>query len=77
VRRAVVIFPLRVTQTKRLFNCVKDTLSAVVYGTVVMAALQGALTGVPFWIPGLRRLFLGRLSLAYVHSLGTSTSRDC
>jgi hypothetical protein len=49
----------------------------VIYGALVMAALQRALTGVAFWILGLRRLFFGRLSLAYVHSLGTSTSRDC
>lgn len=53
MRRAVVIFPLRIIQTKRLVTCVKDTLSAVVYGTLVMAALQGALTGIAFWILGL------------------------
>src|SRR5579864_8411976 len=53
MRRAVVIFPLRIIQTKRLVTCVRDTLSAVVYGTLVMAALQGALTGIAFWILGL------------------------
>jgi hypothetical protein len=44
----------------------------VVYGTLVMAALQRAFTGVAFWILGLRRLFFGRLSLAYVHSFQSS-----
>lgn len=53
MRRAVVIFPLPIVQTKRLITCVKDTLSAVVYGSLVMAALQGALTGIAFWILGL------------------------
>lgn len=53
MRRAVVIFPLRIAQTKRLVTCVKDTLYAVVYGTLVMAAIQGTLTGLAFWILGL------------------------
>ncbi len=53
MRRAVVILPLRATQTTRLMACVKDTLSAVFYGTLFMAALQGALTGLAFWILGL------------------------
>jgi len=53
MRRAIVVFPLRLAQTKRLVTCVKDTLSAVIYGTLVMAALQGTLTGVAFWILGL------------------------
>jgi predicted PurR-regulated permease PerM len=40
-------------QIKRLFAQVKDTLNAIVYGTLTMAALQGALTGVAFWFLGI------------------------
>jgi predicted PurR-regulated permease PerM len=49
LRRAAVILPLKLDQVTRLFACVKDTLNAIVYGTLAMAALQGALTAIAFW----------------------------
>jgi predicted PurR-regulated permease PerM len=52
LRRASVILPLRRDQARRLFARVRDTLNAIVYGTLAMAALQGALTGIAFWILG-------------------------
>lgn len=52
LRRAAVVLPLNAEQARRLFARVKDTLNAIVYGTLTMAALQGALTGVAFWILG-------------------------
>ena len=52
LRRASVLLPLRRDQARRLFARVKETLHAIVYGTLAMAALQGALTGVAFWILG-------------------------
>jgi predicted PurR-regulated permease PerM len=52
LRRAVVLLPLNADQARRLFARVKDTLNAIVYGTLTMAALQGALTGLAFWILG-------------------------
>ncbi|MGC0771810.1 MAG: AI-2E family transporter [Candidatus Acidiferrum sp.] len=52
LRRAAVLLPLNADQARRLFARVKDTLNAIVYGTLTMAALQGALTGVAFWILG-------------------------
>ena len=52
LRRAVVLLPLRRDQTRRLLALVKDTLNAIVYGTLTMAALQGALAGLAFWILG-------------------------
>jgi predicted PurR-regulated permease PerM len=51
-RRAAVLLPLTRDQARRLFARVKDTLNAIVYGTLTMAALQGALTGVAFWVLG-------------------------
>ena len=50
--RAGVLLPLRTDQTRRLLGLVKDTLNAIVYGTLAMAALQGALTGIGFWFLG-------------------------
>lgn len=52
LRRAAVLLPLRRDQTRRLFALVKDTLNAAVYGTLTMAALQGALVGLAFWFLG-------------------------
>jgi predicted PurR-regulated permease PerM len=52
-RRAGVMLPLKPDQTRRLFTRVKDTLHAIVYGTLAMAAIQGTLTGLAFWFLGL------------------------
>ena len=52
LRRAAVLLPLRRDQTRRLFALIKDTLNATVYGTLTMAALQGALVGLAFWFLG-------------------------
>lgn len=53
LRRASVILPLRKEQARRLFARIHDTLNAIVYGTLAMAALQGALTGLAFWVLGI------------------------
>jgi len=52
VRRAYVLFPLRVDQAKRLVIRVKETLGAIVYGTLAVAILQGTLTGLAFRVLG-------------------------
>jgi predicted PurR-regulated permease PerM len=53
LRRVTVMLPLRPDQTRRLFVRVKETLDAIVYGTLAMAAIQGTLTGLAFWFLGL------------------------
>jgi predicted PurR-regulated permease PerM len=53
LRRGAVILPLKPDQVRRLLKCVKDTLNAIVYGTLAMAAIQGSLTGLAFWFLGL------------------------
>jgi len=53
LRRTAVLLPLHSDQTRRLVICVKDTLNATVYGTLIMATLQGALTGIAFWVLGI------------------------
>src|SRR5664279_3862707 len=53
LRRAYVLLPLRVDQVRRLFARIEETLKAIVYGSIAMAALQGVLTGLAFWVLGL------------------------
>jgi len=53
LRRAAVVLPLTPDQVLRLFALVKETLRAIVYGTLAMAAIQGTLTGLAFWFLGL------------------------
>jgi predicted PurR-regulated permease PerM len=53
LRRGAVILPLKPDQIRRLLKCVKDTLNAIAYGTLAMAAIQGTLTGLAFWFLGL------------------------
>jgi predicted PurR-regulated permease PerM len=53
LRRGAVILPLKPDQVRRLLMCVKDTLNAIAYGTIAMAAIQGALTGLAFWFLGI------------------------
>ena len=51
--RGHVLLPLRVDQVRKLYARIKETLQAIVYGSIAMAALQGVLTGVAFWVLGL------------------------
>lgn len=53
LRRVSVMLPLKPDQTRRLLARVRDTLHAIVYGTLAMAAIQGTLTGLAFWFLGL------------------------
>ena len=45
--------PLSRSEMDRLFRRVTDTVEATLYGTVVVAAVQGALGGSIFWVLGL------------------------
>lgn len=53
LRLAIIVLPLRFSQARRLFSTMRETLHAIVYGTLAMAAIQGTLTGVSFWFLGL------------------------
>jgi predicted PurR-regulated permease PerM len=46
-------FPLSPRETDRVFRKVNDTIYALVYGTVLVAFVQGALGGFMFWLLGL------------------------
>lgn len=45
--------PLEIADTERLFQRVFDTVHATIYGTLAVAAVQGSLGGLMFWILGL------------------------
>ena len=45
--------PLDSADTERLFQRVFDTVHATIYGTLAVAAVQGSLGGLMFWILGL------------------------
>ena len=45
--------PMRGEEIDRLFNEIADTIHATIYGTLVVAAVQGALGGFMFWLLGL------------------------
>ena len=66
--------PFSVNETLRLIIRVRDTINAIIFGTVAVAILQGALGGFMFWwlgfpSPALWALIMGLLSIVPV--LGT------
>jgi predicted PurR-regulated permease PerM len=53
VRGAYILLPLKIEQSKAILHRIKDTFEAIVYGTLLIACLQGGLTGLAFWMLGL------------------------
>ena len=47
------MLPLKPDQARRLLKCVRDTVNAIAYGSIAMAAIQGTLTGLAFWFLGI------------------------
>jgi predicted PurR-regulated permease PerM len=67
------VSPLSEAETNRLFARIVDTVHATLYGTVVVAAVQGTLGGLMFWWLGLSTPLLWGLAmgvLAIVPVLG-------
>ncbi len=58
------LLPLSQAETDQLFGRVVDTIHATIYGTLVVAAIQGALGGAMFWWLGLPAPFLWGLVMA-------------
>ena len=52
LRRAAIFLPLSHSQATRLFQSVTNVLHAIVYGTLAVAAIQGTLAGLSFWVLG-------------------------
>lgn len=73
VAKAMILswLPLGRTQTEALMQRVTETIHATVYGTLAVAAVQGSLGGLVFWLLGLPTpllwgLVMGLLSLVPV-----------
>jgi predicted PurR-regulated permease PerM len=47
------LLPLSDTEVQEMFSRISDTIYATVYGTVVVALVQGVLGGLMFWVLGL------------------------
>jgi predicted PurR-regulated permease PerM len=52
-QRVAALLPLSAQQVERLFTTINDTVVANVYGGLAVAAAQGCLTGLAFWVLGL------------------------
>lgn len=52
-RRVAAMLPLTATQIEKLFGGIEDTIIGTVYGGLVVAAVQGALTGLALWVFGI------------------------
>lgn len=52
-RRTAVILPLNPEQVEKLLKGVENTIIATVYGGLVVAAVQGTLTGLALWALGI------------------------
>lgn len=68
------LLPLKADEVTQLFRRATDTVRAIIYGTIMVAALQGALAGLMFWALGLPApLFWGVVMslLAIIPVLGT------
>lgn len=53
LRRLGVVLPMEGKQVNRLFHTVRETLNAIVYGTLVVAAIQGTLAAIAFRLLGI------------------------
>lgn len=52
-RRVAAILPLSAEQIEKLFGGIENTIIGTVYGGLVVAAVQGALTGLALWVFGI------------------------
>ncbi len=57
-RRAAAVLPLSPAQVEELFTGIEKTIMATVYGGVVVALVQGTLTGFALWVFGIRSAVL-------------------
>ncbi|HEY7547859.1 MAG TPA: AI-2E family transporter [Blastocatellia bacterium] len=57
-RRVATVIPLSHSQVEELFTGIEKTITATVYGGVVVALVQGGLTGLALWVFGIRSAVL-------------------
>jgi predicted PurR-regulated permease PerM len=52
-QRLAAMLPLRVGQTERLFEAIREAMAGNLYGAFAVGVSQGILTGLSFWVLGL------------------------
>ncbi len=76
VKKIEGILPLRRGHKKVVFNKFNDVTFAVVYGSIIVAAIQGALAGIGYYFAGIRSPIIWALItmlFALVPIIGTGT----
>jgi predicted PurR-regulated permease PerM len=63
-QRTAAALPLSREQAERLFIGINDTIVASVYGSIAVGVVQGALTGLAFWVLGVSSPILWGLAAA-------------
>lgn len=66
VRRVATLLPLSRAESGRIIDRINEVVSASVYGVIVIAAIQGLLGGLVFWILGVPSPILWGVVLALV-----------
>lgn len=65
LRRLAVIMPLTPRQVDELFTGIENTIIGTVYGGLVVAAVQGAMTGLALWVFGIHSPILWGVAAAF------------
>ena len=61
-----MLLPLSSTQSQQVFKQISDTIHAIVYGTLAIAAVQGFLGGLMFWWLGLPAALLWGVMMGFL-----------
>src|SRR6185436_421811 len=64
-RRLAALLPLSAEQIDKLFGGIENTIIGTVYGGLVVAAVQGALTGLALWVFGVHSPVLWAVVAAF------------
>jgi predicted PurR-regulated permease PerM len=66
VRAMPDMLPLKREQSERIFARAHDVIGASVYGVLVIAAIQGALGGIAFWLLGLPSAIIWAVAMTFL-----------
>ncbi|MBW2972871.1 AI-2E family transporter [Candidatus Woesearchaeota archaeon] len=64
IKQIKAFLPLKVAHKERIFGKIRDTTHAVMYGSILIALIQGALGALGFWIFGINTFLIWGLVMA-------------
>ncbi|MBD3304402.1 AI-2E family transporter [Candidatus Woesearchaeota archaeon] len=64
IKKIKDMFPLKRTHKAMVYHKVKETTHAVMYGSIVIAVIQGALGAIGFWIFGIPTFYIWGMVMA-------------